>query len=572
MRFSALLSPTLKEIPKEAEVVSHQLMLRAGMIRKVAAGIYTLLPLGVRVIRKFEQIVREEMNRIGGQEILMPSMIPAELWQESGRWDQYGKELLRIQDRAGREFCYGPTHEEVVTDVVRHSVRSYRELPVTLYQIQTKFRDEIRPRFGLMRGREFGMKDAYSFHADMASLDHVYDKMRGAYLRIFKRAGLDARVVEADSGAIGGDRSAEFMVMAQTGEDLIADCPSCGYAANVEAAPCGWPEPPRIQIDAYPALETVATPGQTSIEAVCRFLQVEPVQSIKTLLYVADGQPVMVLLRGDRQLNELKLKKVVKCAELEKAPEAVIGAVTGAPAGFLGPIGLKSACRVIGDLSVRTAPDAVIGANQADTHYRHAVLGREYRIAEFEDVSCVQEGDWYRGPLGEGPYQFARGIEVGHIFKLGDKYSEAMNATFLDSNGKPVYYEMGCYGIGIGRTVAAAIEQFHDEKGMQWPPALAPFLVDIMILNMKDEGLVQAGNAIYDALNAQGLDVLLDDREVSAGVKFNDAELIGFPVQVVIGKQQKQDGRVEVRCRRTGKTQLAGPDQLAAVIADWTHG
>lgn len=555
MRQSKMFIPTLKESPSDAEVISHKLMMRAGMIRKVAAGIYNLLPLGVRVIRNVERIVREEMDRAGAQEVSMPLVIPSELWKESERWDFYGKELLRIKDRHSREFCLGPTHEEVVTDMVRHEVRSYKELPINLYQIQSKFRDEIRPRFGLMRGREFTMKDAYSFHGDEESADIEYRNMHDTYNRIFERCGLEFRAVEAETGAIGGSFSHEFMVLADTGEDAVASCNECSYTANTERAD--------IRVDKGKAasdvsgtlkLEKVATPDKKTIEEVAEFLGVDKSKLIKTLIYVSEDSVIVALVRGDRDVNEAKLKRHAGVETIALADDKTVAKVTGAPVGFAGPVGLKAGLKagdnvdvVFADHSVQGITGGVTGANEVDMHYTNVEPLRDFK-ATYVDTSVATIGDPCP-KCSSGVFDIKRGIEVGHIFKLGTKYSVSMGATFLDHQGKDKPMIMGCYGIGIGRVAAAAIEQNHDEFGIVWPRALAPFKVHVVIVNVKDEASVKAGGDIYDVLNGAGIETLLDDRNERAGVKFKDSDLIGIPVRVTVGPKALKEGCVELKVR-----------------------
>ncbi|MBE0576377.1 MAG: proline--tRNA ligase [Desulfuromonadales bacterium] len=548
MRYSQYFLPTLKETPGDAEVISHQLMARAGMIRKVAAGIYDYLPLGLRVIRKVENIIREEMNRAGAIEILMPAVSPADLWQQSGRWQEYGKELLRLKDRKDTEFCIGPTHEEVVTEIVRGTVNSYRQLPLNLYQIQTKFRDEIRPRFGLMRGREFIMKDAYSFDIDDAAADISYDRMYQAYRRIFKRCGLDFRAVEADSGAIGGSFSHEFMVLAETGEDAIVSCDTCEYAANVEKAEL------RAPAGSAPApsqpLAKVETPNLKSIEDVSAFLKEAPGKMIKTLVLQADNDEVVaVLLRGDRTLNEIKLCNFLGCNHLQLADEAVVQKVTGAPSGFSGPIGLT--CRVLADQEVATMSDFGLGANEANYHLTGANYGRDFQVEAFVDLRQATAGD--SCPRCDGKLEAWRGIEVGHVFKLGTKYSDSMHAVVLDDQGKERPLVMGCYGIGVGRAAAASIEQNHDENGIVWPMPLAPFQVIVTMLNPNDEAVFAAGENLYQELLEKGIEVLLDDRDERPGSKFKDADLLGIPLRVNVGARGLKEQSFELQERRSGE-------------------
>ncbi|MBJ6727945.1 proline--tRNA ligase [Geomesophilobacter sediminis] len=553
MRYSQYFIPTVKETPSDAEVISHQLMLRAGMIRKLAAGIYNYLPLGLRSIRKVEQIVREEMNRAGAIEILMPAVQPSELWKESGRWDFYGKELLRFNDRKDAEFCMGPTHEEVVTDLIRKEVRSYRQMPINLYQIQGKFRDEIRPRFGLMRGREFIMKDAYSFDVDEKAADTSYSKMYQAYRRIFERCGLNFRAVEADTGTIGGNFSHEFMVLADSGEDAIVSCSACDYAANMEKAESrrdGVAE----HADPRP-LERVSTPGQRSIEEVTAFLGVNSTQVVKTLILLADNEPVVALLRGDHDLNEIKLKNHLGCAEIEMAGDDVVQQVTGAPTGFAGPVGLAAKVKVVADLAVQGMHNFVTGANAGDEHLKNVNLERDCTVTSFTDIRNVVLGD--PCPRCEsGKLEIWRGIEVGHVFKLGTKYSKALKATFLDADGKEQIIFMGCYGIGIGRTVAACIEQNHDENGIIFPLPIAPFHCIVSALAGKDDSVKVASEQIYEELQQAGVEVLLDDRDERPGFKFKDADLIGIPLRIVVGAKSLVEGKVELKERRSGNVEV----------------
>ena len=564
MRYTQYLLPTLKETPGDADVVSQQLMMRAGMIRKVAAGIYDYLPLGLRSIRKLEQIIREEMNRAGAIEVLMPMVVPAELWEESGRWQQYGKELLRFKDRKESDFCLGPTHEEVITELVRGTVRSYRQLPLNLYQIQGKFRDEIRPRFGLMRGREFIMKDAYSFDLDQAGVDAAYEKMYQAYRRIFTRCGLNFRAVEADTGNIGGSSSHEFMVLAASGEDAIVSCSCCEYAANLEKAEVR--PPVEAPCTAAPALELVPTPGKKAIAEVAEFLGVAPAACAKAMVLVTDsGAPVMALLRGDHELNLIKLKNLLGCAELELAADEQIEKLTGAPVGYLGPVGMT--IRVVADLALNSGGPWVTGANRADAHYRHTLLGRDFTVECFADLRNVEAGD----PCprcGDGAMELWRGIEVGHVFKLGTKYSAAMRATVLDDQGQERVLVMGCYGIGVGRSVAAAIEQNHDDKGIIWPMPIAPFQVLVTLVNPNDAEVLAAGEALYADLLARGVDVLFDDRDERPGSKFADADLLGMPLRVTVGARALKEGGVELQERRSGERRVLPLGEAAATIAE----
>jgi prolyl-tRNA synthetase len=552
MKYSNFFLPTLKEVPAEAEVISHKLLLRAGMIRKLASGLYSYLPLGLRSLRKVEKIIREEMDRTGAQEILMPIVQPSELWRESGRWEHYGKELLRFEDRHGRAGCLGPTHEEIITDIVRKEVRSYRDLPLNLYQIQTKFRDEIRPRFGLMRGREFIMKDAYSFDVDDEALEKTYQVMYKAYCRIFERCGLDFRPVEADTGSIGGHASHEFMVMSDTGEDRIVCCTSCSYAANVELAPVIRSSNPQITESVNHQSTKVITPGKCSVKEVTEFLGISADHLVKTLIMVADDRPVAVLIRGDHELNNIKLKHLLGVEHLNFADEATVRSVTGAPVGFSGPVGLSKGLKVVADQDISTLKNFVTGANEPDAHLTGVNWNRDIPMPEFADIRVITEGD--PCPNCKGKIELKRGIEVGHIFKLGTKYSESMGATFLDDAGEKKPAVMGCYGIGVGRTVAAAIEQNHDENGIIFPISIAPFEVIISLLNINDDLMSKAAEDIYNGLLAHDVEVLLDDREERPGVKFKDADLLGIPLRIVVGRRLKEKDEIEIRTRVTGKT------------------
>jgi prolyl-tRNA synthetase len=560
MRTSQLLLPTLREDPGEAETVSHRLMLRAGLIRKVAAGIYSYLPLGLRIIRKVETIIREEMNRAGAQELLMPIASPAELWKETGRWDYYGKELLRFKDRHERDFCLGPTHEEVITDLFRREVRSYRQLPLNFYQIQTKFRDEIRPRFGLMRGREFIMKDAYSFDADEPAAKVSYQKMYDAYTRIFTRCGLTFRAVEADTGLIGGEVSHEFMVLADTGEATVVYSNQGTYAANIERAEVL----PSTEADTTPQrpLTAVSTPQRRTVDEVTRFLKITPRQLVKTLLYKAEKETIAVLLRGDHDVNEVKLARLLGVTEVELASPEVVKNLTAAPLGFAGPVGLKDV-KILADHAVKGMRNFVVGANQADTHYLDANWNRDFTVDQFADLRNAQTGD--PSPRGEGTLTLAKGIEVGQVFLLGTKYSKSMNATILDDQGKERLAIMGCYGIGVGRTAAAAIEQNYDDKGIIWPFPIAPFHVHLLPLG-QSSAVVDATTNLYASLQQAGLEVLWDDRDERAGVKFNDADLIGAPFQVVVGDKGLAEGVLEIKTRKTGERIKVAPADVPAEI------
>jgi len=547
MRYTKYFIPTLREVPADAEVVSHKLMARAGMIKKLASGIYSYLPLGVRVIRKVEDIVRQCMNEADAIELTMPSVQPAELWQESGRWDFYGKELFRMKDRHNRDFCYGPTHEEVITDIIRSYISSYKSLPINLYQIQTKFRDEVRPRFGLMRGREFIMKDAYSFDMDDAGANVSYRKMYDAYCRIFERCNLRYKVVEADSGAIGGSFSHEFMVLADTGEDFVISCDSCDYSANVEKAPL---ENSYTPFDGeMKTAEKVSTPNAKTVADVADFLKIDETDVLKTMVLSIDGEFAAVCVRGDHELNLAKVKNFFNASVVEFATPAEIFDNTGSPLGYSGPFGMK--LPVYADFAVSAMGNYCIGANEKEMHMINVNHGRDFEFKAFDDFINAEAGD--KCCACGGKYEITKGIEVGHIFKLGTKYSSSMNAMYLDNQGKRQPFVMGCYGIGITRVAAAAIEQNHDEKGIIWPMELAPFQVSVLPLAMKDKDVVETAENIYRDLSERGIEVLLDDRDERAGVKFNDAELIGIPLRVVIGKKTLADGKIEMVVRQTGE-------------------
>ena len=563
MRLSRYPINTAKETPAEAEVLSHQLMLRAGMIRRVAAGIYSWLPLGLKVVRKVENIIREEMNRAGALEILMPAVQPAELWQESGRWNEYGPELLRLKDRHDRDFVVGPTHEEVVTDIARRELRSYRQLPVNFYQIQTKFRDEVRPRFGVLRGREFIMKDAYSFHADEASMAAGYAAMRDAYTRMFTRMQLNFRSVQADTGAIGGSASEEFQVLADSGEDAIAVSDGDSFAANVELAPAAAPTQARAA--AGQTLEKIATPGMKTIAELSAFLDTPRERCLKTLLVDgADGGVVALVLRGDHELNAVKAQKLAGVASpLRMASAVAVTAATGSEPGFLGPVGLQ--CPIHADHAALNLADFVCGANAPDLHLRGVNWGRDLPEPAAADLRNVVDGD--PSPTGAGKLRMVRGIEVGHIFQLGRKYSKAMNATVLDETGQAVTMLMGCYGIGVTRIVAACIEQNHDERGIIWPEPLAPFHVVLIPLNLQKSARVrETADALYAELAAAGIEVLYDDRDARPGVKFADAELLGIPHRLVLGERGLDAGSCEYRHRRATDNQDIPLATLTAFI------
>ncbi|AUI35792.1 MULTISPECIES: proline--tRNA ligase [Geobacillus] len=549
MRQSQAFIPTLREVPADAEVKSHQLLLRAGFIRQSASGVYTFLPLGQRVLQKVEAIIREEMNRIGAMELFMPALQPAELWQQSGRWYSYGPELMRLKDRHERDFALGPTHEEMITAIVRDEVKTYKRLPLVLYQIQTKFRDEKRPRFGLLRGREFMMKDAYSFHTSKESLDETYNNMYEAYANIFRRCGLNFRAVIADSGAIGGKDTHEFMVLSDIGEDTIAYSDASDYAANIEMAPV---VATYEKSDEPPAeLKKVATPGQKTIAEVASHLQISPERCIKSLLFNVDGRYVLVLVRGDHEANEVKVKNVLDATVVELATPEETERVMNAPIGSLGPIGVSEDVTVIADHAVAAIVNGVCGANEEGYHYIGVNPGRDFAVSQYADLRFVKEGD--PSPDGKGTIRFARGIEVGHVFKLGTKYSEAMNAVYLDENGQTQTMIMGCYGIGVSRLVAAIAEQFADEHGLVWPASVAPFHIHLLTANAKSDEQRALAEEWYEKLGQAGFEVLYDDRPERAGVKFADSDLIGIPLRVTVGKRAGE-GVVEVKVRKTGET------------------
>jgi prolyl-tRNA synthetase len=544
MKQSLVYSPTLREVPADADIKSHQLLLRAGFIRQNASGIYSFLPLGHKVLQKVANIVREEMNKAGAMEMLMPSLQAQELWEESGRWENFGPELMRLRDRHGRGFALGATHEEVVTSVIRDELKSYKKLPITLYQIQSKFRDEKRPRFGLLRGREFMMKDAYSFHASQESLDEVYDRLFQAYSNIFTRCGLNFRAVVADSGAMGGKDTHEFMVLSDIGEDTIAFSTDSSYAANIEMAPVVVDYSPSL--DVLADIEKVSTPNQKTIEEVTEFLNLPVEKSIKTLLFKADEEFVLVLVRGDHDINDIKLKNYLGANQVELADPKDVKEIMGCEIGSLGPVGVKADIKILVDKAVQAIGNGCCGANDEGYHYLNVNVNRDYTVTEFVDLRFIQEGD--PSPDGKGIISFAKGIEVGHVFKLGTKYSESMNAEFLDQNGKTNPIIMGCYGIGVSRTLAAIVEQYNDEKGIVWPIHLAPFDVHVLTVNTKNEEQVQLADEIEKLLIENGQDVLVDDRNERIGVKFADADLFGIPIRITVGKRAAE-GIVELKTR-----------------------
>lgn len=551
MRVSKMFAPTLREVPAEAEVVSHQLMLRAGFLRKSAGGMYNYLPLAWRVLKKIENIVREEMDASGAQELLMPIVQPAEIWQESGRWGVYGEEMFRLKDRHNREFCLGPTHEEMVTSLIRGDVRSYRQLPMNVYQIQNKFRDERRPRFGLMRGREFIMKDAYSFDRDEAGLDVSYKLMYDAYTRIFTRCGLTFRPVEADSGAIGGSGSHEFMVIADSGEAEIVYCNECDYAANVEKAEMHVIEAPEEEAK---AVEEVKTPDCKTIADVCAYLNLPVDKSVKAVAFNSEKGLILCFVRGDHEVNEIKVINTVGVNEVEMAEESLLAAA-GTIGGYMGPVGIDpEKTIVVVDSTVMKMHNICCGANKEGYHLLNVNPGRDFTPTYVADIRLIQEGD--PCPHCGGKVSKARGIEVGQVFKLFTKYSEAMHATFLDENGKEKPMVMGCYGVGVSRTMAAAIEQNNDKDGMIWPVAIAPYEVLVVLVNTKDEASTQKAEAIYEELKKAGVEAVIDDRNERPGVKFKDADLIGYPLRVVVGPKTLAEGKLEVKVRRTGEVQM----------------
>lgn len=561
MRFSKLYAPTLKEKPADAELVSQELLQRGGFVRKVAAGVYAYLPLGWRVIKKIEEIVREEMGAIGAQELLMPIIQPAEIWKITGRWDDYGPEMMKLQDRHERSFTLGPTHEEMITTIIQNELNSYKQLPVTLYQIANKYRDEIRPRFGILRAREFIMKDAYSFHRDWESLDATYRDFYRAYSKIIERIGLKYVVVEAATGAIGGSESHEFNVLASTGENILLLCKKCGYAASQDRAEY-TPDYEEFQEPEKP-LERVETPNVRTIEEVSAFLSVPKDKIVKSLIFVGKSGAVMTLMRGDLELNPEKLKAYLKDQTLELADPETVRKLFGVPVGFVGPVGAGNTVKIIGDLSVQRMKNYVIGGMEIDTHYVNANHGRDFEISEWADLKLVEAGD--RCPKCGEPMQSTKGIELGHIFKLGTKYSDSMGAYFTEQDGSKKPFIMGCYGWGISRTMGAAVEQLHDERGIIWPISIAPYQVIVTIVNIGDKNQVKTGERIYAHLAGAGLEVLLDDRSVSAGFKFNDADLIGIPIRVTIGKKISQ-GFVEVKKRYEDRAEAVSVESAVGAV------
>ncbi len=565
MRWTQLLIPTLKEVPADAEAVSHILMVRAGFICKLAAGAYSYLPLGLRSLQKVQQIIREEMNRAGALEVLLPALQPAELWKESGRLAVLGKDMISFVDRHGSQMVMGPTHEEVITDLARNYLRSYRDLPKILYQIQTKFRDEARPRSGVIRSREFIMKDGYSFDTSAEGLNVSYQKMFDTYIRIFERCGLKAIAVEANTGIMGGDVSHEFMVLSESGEDLVVVCGSCGYAVSREKAECVKVEGGRSKVEGEKTkVQKVHTPGVSSVEKVSQFLKVKPSQLIKTLIYLADGKPVAVLVRGDHKVNESKLSRAIGCQVFQLADTVVIQRITGAPVGFSGPIGLKEKIQLVADFAVKGIEDGVVGANEAEYHLTGVAVGEDFQPDQWKDIRYMTAED--PCPKCQKRIEIKTAIEMGHIFKLGIKYSKAMGANFLDQDGKEKPLVMGCYGIGVNRILAAVIEQSHDENGIIWPVTIAPFQLLITVVNAANESLMRAAEKIYHDCIQAGVEVLLDDRDERAGVKFKDADLIGIPFRVVVGEKNLTQGKIEVKRRQDKESTLTSPESVVGWV------
>ncbi|WP_026689865.1 proline--tRNA ligase [Alteribacter aurantiacus] len=560
MKQSTFLSPTLREAPSDAEVKSHQLMLRAGLIRQSSAGVYSFLPLGLKALKKVENIIREEMDKSGAQEMLMPAIQNAELWQQSGRWDMYGPELMRVKDRHQREFALGPTHEEVITALVRDDINSYKRLPMTLYQIQTKFRDERRPRFGILRSREFLMKDAYSFDTDFDGLDVSYQKMYDAYSNVFTRCGLDFRAVVADSGAMGGKDTHEFMVLSDIGEDTIAYSDESSFAANIEIAPVHVNY--EKSNESLEELVTKDTPGKKSIEDVSTFLGADKENLIKSMLFMVDDEPVLVLVRGDHEVNDIKVKHVLDATKVDLGTDGDVKEHIGDVVGFVGPIGISDKVKIIADRAVEYIVNGVCGANEVDKHYCNVNPERDFSDVNYDDLRFIQEGD--PSPDGKGMIQFKEGIEVGHVFKLGTRYSESMKGTFLDENGKSRPMVMGSYGIGVSRTVAAIIEQHHDEHGIVWPHSVAPFHIHLIPVNMKQEQQKNLAEKLYGELN-KTYDVLFDDRPERPGVKFKDADLMGMPIRITVGKRA-DEGIVEVKLRTEEEKMELHVDELGDLL------
>ena len=562
MRVSKMFLATQREIPNDAEIPSHQLMLRAGLIRKVASGVYSFMPMGYRVYRKVENVVREEMDKAGAQELIMPAILPAEVYMASGRWERFGPEMFRLKDRGGRQFCLGPTHEEPFTEAVRDTIRSYKQLPVTLYQIQHKYRDEKRPRFGIMRCREFVMKDAYSFDCDEAGLDVSYQTMYEAYNKIFTRLGLDYTIVDADSGAMGGSGSQEFMVKSEVGEDGICYCDGCGYAANEEKAVCVSPDQDTAEM--LP-IEKIHTPNVKTIEELMAYMNSEPTAFVKTILYNIDGRIVAAMVRGDRDINETKLGNLYDATEMDLASFADVEEITGAKVGFAGPVGLKKPIDVIVDLEVAMMKNFIVGACETDYHFKNCNIGRDFEATKIVDIRNLIEGD--KCPKCGAPIKMARGVEVGHIFKLGTKYSKALNCVYLDKDGKENTMVMGCYGIGVGRTLAAIIEQYNDEDGIKWPVEVAPYKAIVVPTKVNDEETMGLAEKIYKELQDKDVEVMIDDRNERPGVKFKDADLIGIPVRITVGRRAGE-GIVEIKYRMTGETSEMSADEAVKAVVE----
>lgn len=560
MRWTESLINTLWQAPSEAEISSHKLMLRAGLIKKLAAGIYIFMPLGLKVLRKIENIVREEMDASGALELLMPVLQPEQLWQETGRWDKMGKEMIKIQDRHKRRFGLGPTHEEIVTDIIRKEVKSYRQLPVILYQIQTKFRDEIRPRFGVIRAREFTMKDAYSFDRDIDGLNKNYKKMYNAYCKIFDRCALKYQIVEAESGIMGGDVSHEFMALADSGEDIIVLCPSCGYSASIEKAEAVDIKQKIVDKQKEKLIKEIDTPEVKTIKQLTELLKISPKNLVKTLIYKTNNKVIAVLIRGDHEVNVTKLLKLIQCEELELADSDIIEKITGAPVGFTGPVGLKEKIKIIADNEVLNMKNFITGANKKDTHLLNVNIGRDFKIDISGDIRFITEAD--QCPKCASRIKIKKGIELGHIFKLGTKYSKSMKAKFLDKDGKEKTIIMGCYGIGISRIIAAVIEQNNDENGIMWPKSIAPYQVEILPLNVNDNETMQIAKNLYKKILSEKIEVITDDRNERPGIKFKDADLIGIPIRITISSQKAKDNIVEIHKRNTGENKLVNIDDL----------
>lgn len=563
MKQSKLFAPTLREVPSDAEVISHQLMLRAGYIRQISAGVYTYLPLAHRVLEKIKTIIREEFDKIDGSEMLLPALLPADLWKESGRYATYGEDLVKLKDRHERDFILGPTHEETFTSLIRDEIKSYKKLPLNLYQFQTKYRDEKRPRFGLMRGREFIMKDAYTFHDSYESLDESYEAIKQAYINTFERCGLNFRAIIGDAGAMGGKDSVEFMALAEAGEDIVVYSDSSDYAANLEMATSKYTRRPKtnVQLD----LEEVNTPETTTIQEVAKFLDVKENQILKSVLYVADKtQPVLAIVRGDHEVNEIKVRNAVDAEDIQPATEEEISELFKTTAGYVGPIGLSEEVVVVADLYVQDVANGVTGANKEGKHFIHVNPGKDFTPSQFVDIRMVQEGE--SSPDGLGKLIFTKGIEIGHIFKLGTRYSETMNATVLDQSGRPIPVIMGSYGIGVSRLLSAIAEQYADEKGLVWPEAIAPFDIHLVPVQMKNDDQRKLAMELYELFEKEGYAVLIDDREERPGVKFTDAELIGIPVQITVGRKASE-GVVEVNIRQSGKTVETRKEEILDTIS-----